>query len=40
MTGPGHVIRNAATPGADYFTRRRDPARQAQRLISQVTSLG
>jgi transposase len=26
--------------GADYFTRRRDPARHAQRLISQLTSLG
>lgn len=26
--------------GADYFTRRRDPARHAQRLISQLNSLG
>jgi len=26
--------------GADYFTRRRDPARHAQRLISQLGALG
>ena len=26
--------------GADYFTRRRDPNRHAQRLISQLDALG
>ncbi len=26
--------------GADYFTRRRDPARHAQRLAAQLDALG
>ncbi|CAI7979532.1 MULTISPECIES: hypothetical protein [unclassified Parafrankia] len=32
----------SSDPGVrvDYFTRRRDPARHAHRLIGQLTSLG